>query len=893
VSTHFEKIVIFSVMSVLVMLFTWIYMRDRQQRVGLWMLGWIAIFVHFAAELLADFSFLTTAWADFIEVATLEVAGICFVLSVSQAYGTTRRRLLYFLLVGVPSVVYLAIFLWSPQHEWVFPVLILGSIGSVLANSWRHYRAKSYSFYLFLALPGVVAAIVAIKSFKNPIIGLIFYLTVFFAVTGLLYWRYYQRATPGVITTSISFLAWASVFPLGYILRLHNIGPPMSSVVWDLPKYFVAVGMILTLFENETATAKSVARRYRALFEVNLASVYLTTPEGQLLDCNKAFLNMYGYSSKAEVLESPLTALYPNAAERDLFLQHLQREGHVVNYECQQRRKDGSLFWVLEGATLLTDESGQTVIEGTSIDITERKKAEMALRHSEERFATIFRHSPIGCAIVSLEGVFLNANQALEKMLGLPAEQIIGKTGVELGFWKAQSERDKFFQRLCAEGSIKNMEIEFTNAAGNKRFGLYFGTLVRIGEKDCIFGMQLDRTEQRELESKFLQAQKMEAVGRLAGGVAHDFNNMLGVIGGYAELLEARLAREEKLRSYCSKILETTQRAGSLTSQLLTFSRKEISRPVALNPNQAIRELAAILPRLIGEDIEITLRLGARGSIVIDKIHFEQIIFNIVVNSRDAMRDGGELTIVTENKARSKPSSSPPAATASDQYVVIRIRDTGIGMDESTRLRAFEPFFTTKDTRRGTGLGLSTVYGIVQQCGGEIDIQSQPGAGTEISIFLPASPITEPVAEKETSLEVLPGNGHILLVEDETELRRSNAEFLRSIGYSVSCAANGVEALQLLDRSGRIDMVISDVVMPKMSGREFVNQLLKVCPDTKVLFISGHADDVVLQTGISRSGTPFLQKPYTLKQLSAKVHEILEQEEDRAVIRDETLANGD
>ncbi|HEY6251605.1 MAG TPA: ATP-binding protein, partial [Candidatus Angelobacter sp.] len=463
----------------------------------------------------------------------------------------------------------------------------------------------------------------------------------------------------------------------------------------------------------------------------------------------------------------------------------------------------------------------------------------------------------------------------LEKLLGRSAEEIIGKTGVELGFWDSQADRDRFFQRLCAEGSIKNMEIEFTDAAGNKRFGVYFGTLVRIGDKDCIFGMQLDCTEQRELETKFLQAQKMEAVGRLAGGVAHDFNNLLGVIGGYAELLETRLAREKKLRNYCTKILETTQRAGSLTSQLLTFSRKEISRPIALNPNNAIRDLATILPRLIGEDIEIILHLEATGAIVIDKVHFEQIIFNIVVNARDAMQGGGELTIITENESRAAAAPSPSAEAASDQYVVIRIRDTGVGMDESTCLRAFEPFFTTKDTGRGTGLGLSTVYGIVQQCGGEIDLQSRPGAGTEISIFLPATAQVELAEEDDGLPESLPGTGHILLVEDETELRHANAEFLTSIGYSVTCAANGLEALQLLDHCGLIDLVISDVVMPKMNGREFANHLLKVRPNTKLLFVSGHADDVVLQTGISRSGAPFLQKPYTLKQLSAKIHEIL------------------
>ena len=877
-------------MSILVSLFTWIYVRDRQQRVGLWMLGWTAICIHFAAQLLLGFFLLNPIWGNFIKIGTLELAGTCFVLSVSEVYATTRRRILYFLLIGVPSIVYLACFLWAPQRTWVFPVLVVGGVGAVLADSWRYYRPKTYAFYLMLAVPGIAAALVAMRSVSNPMIGVLFYLSIFFAITSLLYWRHYHRLTPGVVITSIAFLAWAVVFPLSYILRQYHVGPPPASMVWDLPKYFVAFGMMVTLFENQTVVANHVARRYRALFEVNLASVYLSTPEGSVLDCNAAFLRMYGYSSKEEVLTQPAIAFYGDAEDRELFLEHLHDRGQVVNYEYQQRRKDGSLIWVLESAALLTDEKGRTLIEGTAIDITERKQAELALRQSEERFATIFRHSPIGCAVVSLEGVFLNANQALEELLGIPAERIIGKTGVELGLWKSQADRNKFFERLCNEGSIRNMEIEFTDAAGNQRFGVYFGTLVRIGDKDCIFGMQLDCTEQRELEAKFLQAQKMEAVGRLAGGVAHDFNNLLGVMAGYAELLEARLARDEKLRNYCTKILETTQRAGSLTSQLLTFSRKEISRPVALNPNEAIHDFAAILPRLIGEDIEIVLELGATGAIVMDKVHFEQIILNIVVNARDAMAGGGQLTIITENKSRALPAA---AGNANDQYFVLRIRDTGIGMDEATRLRAFEPFFTTKDTGRGTGLGLATVYGIVQQCGGEIGIQSRLGEGTEITISLPANSDVVAAAEEENTLEPLRGSGHIVMVEDETELQRATAEFLSSMGYSVSCAANGVEALELLEKSARIDLVITDVVMPKMNGREFANRLLKIRPDTKLLFVSGHPDDVVLQAGITRSGIPFLQKPYTLKQLSSRIREILVEVEEPSVLHDETLANGD
>jgi PAS domain S-box-containing protein len=891
VSPQLEQIVVFSVMSVLVTLFTWIYVSDRRQRVGLWMLGWIAIFVHFSADILASFSLLSLNWKNFLKVGTLEVAGVSFVLSVSQVYATTRRRVLYVALFGIPSVIYLALAIWAPQHRWIFPWLIVLSTAAVLTDSWRFYRRKNLYFYLLLAMPAVYAGWASTKAAANPGIGLVFYLSTLFIVAGMLYTRFYRRLTPGVITTSVSFMLWGLVFPVATLLRAYHLGgPPAVSVIWDLPKYMVAFGMILTLFENETAAATSAARQYRSLFEVNLAGVYVSTMEGQVLDCNTAFVNMYGYASKQEVLANPAISLYVDPDDRMEFLRQLRERGQVINYECRQRRKDGSQFWILERATVFHDVSGKTLIEGTAIDITERKQAEMALKESEERFATIFRHSPAGCGIVTLDGIFVNANEALAIQMGRTVEEMIGKTTVELGLWKSQEVRDQYYQRLRAEGSIKNMEIEFQDSAGNKHIGLFFGTLVRIGDQECIFGMQLDRTEQRELEAKFLQAQRMEAVGRLAGGVAHDFNNLLGVIGGYAELLEARLSRDEKLRDYCTKILETTQRAGNLTTQLLTFSRKEISRPVPLNPNHAIRDLASILPRLIGEDIEIELKLGANSAVVMDKIHFEQIIFNIVVNARDAMPGGGELSIVTEDQSHDAAGSSGNGNAA--HHVLIKIRDTGIGMDESTRLRAFEPFFTTKATGRGTGLGLSTVYGIVQECGGEVNIQSQLGEGTEIVISLPATTQKPVVSERRTSFQPVRGHGHILLVEDEIELRKTNAEFLESIGYSVTCAGSGPEALQMIGKIGHVDLVISDVVMPKMSGREFADRLLTILPNTRLLFVSGYADDVVLQAGISRLGTPFLQKPYTLRQLSAKIQEVLTAEVHETA-DDRTLANGD
>jgi CheY-like chemotaxis protein len=292
-------------------------------------------------------------------------------------------------------------------------------------------------------------------------------------------------------------------------------------------------------------------------------------------------------------------------------------------------------------------------------------------------------------------------------------------------------------------------------------------------------------------------------------------------------------------------------------------------RPVPLQTGQALQELGAILSRLIGEDVELTMEPRATGTVVIDKTHFEQIIFNIIINSRDAMPAGGRISVSTEDVLRPVLTSSGSVAIA--QYVAIRIRDTGIGMDEETRLHAFEPFYTTKEVGRGTGLGLATVYGIVQQCHGEIAIESTPRKGTQVNILLPVTASDDPAAGAAAQQEIKKGHGTILLVEDEEELRNVSAEFLTSLGYSVTCASSGPEALDMLIAAGQIDLVITDVVMPKMSGREFANQLLQLRPKTRLLYVSGYTDDVVLRNGISKQGTFFLQKPYSLRDLAQKV----------------------
>jgi len=867
-STQSEQVVIFLVMTILTALFAWIYLRDRQPRTGLWMLGWSAIYLHFTVSLLFSFSQISPQWSAFLKISTLEVAGISFLLSVSEIYTDKRKRMAFVILAGAMSVIYAMCLVWNTKQIWIYPLILITAASISLLHVARYYGWRTPYLYFFslVIVPNCIWS-TRQSLMHNPAAGLFSFLSAFFAISGLLYWRYYRRFTPGVITASISFLIWGAIFPLAQILHAPILAPDRQSAIWDLPEYFVAIGMILTLFENQTELAVNVAHKFRALFEGNLAAVYVSTFEGNMLDCNVAFVEMYGFGSKANALAAPAVACYINSDQREKFIGHLRAHGRVLNYESQQRRQDGSIFWALERATIVQTADGRELIEGTALDITERKEGEMALRHSEERFSTIYRHSPMSCAIISLEGVFLDVNENLLQLLKLPADHVIGKTGIDLGFWKSGEERAVFFQKLQSEGSVQNLEIEFKDSGGRPLVGLLFATLVRTGGQECIFSMLLDRTQQRELETRFLQAQKMDALGRLAGGVAHDFNNLLGVISGYAELLESKLGHNDQYARYCAKIIEATQRSTGLTRQLLTFSRKDISRPAPLKPNQVLRELAGMLSRLIGEDIEVKVDLRSRGVIVIDKTHFEQIIFNIAVNARDAMPQGGQLLITTENQTGPAPLEVP--------YVAIRIRDTGEGMDEETQLHAFEPFYTTKAVGHGTGLGLATVYGIVKEREGEISIESTLGRGTRISILLPVAFQVENTDDSDVAPAFGRGSANILLVEDELELLDANAELLRSIGYSVRCAGSGLEALELIPEIPQLDLVITDVVMPKMNGREFADRLLQMRPQTKVLFVSGHTDDVVLQAGISTLGTPFLQKPFSLRQLGFKIQELL------------------
>ncbi|HJP95477.1 MAG TPA: response regulator [Pyrinomonadaceae bacterium] len=382
-------------------------------------------------------------------------------------------------------------------------------------------------------------------------------------------------------------------------------------------------------------------------------------------------------------------------------------------------------------------------------------------------------------------------------------------------------------------------------------------------------------------EEQLRMSQKLEAVGQLAGGVAHDFNNLLTVITGYSDLVLAQLSDSDDNRPKIAEIKRAAQRAASLTRQLLAFSRKQVLQPKFFNLNDLVADMSKMLQRLIGENIEMTTSLGPEAPIYADPGQIEQVLMNLVVNARDAMPSGGRITIETSRVEIDDNYSSTHLSAQPGSYVMLAVSDTGSGMDAETRKHIFEPFFTTKENGRGTGLGLSTVYGIVKQSGGSIWLYSEPGQGTVFKIYIPLATIKQIESSTAPTPAAIPrGAETILIVEDEPQIRQLAVECLTHCGYKVLSSPNGVEALKLVDNTVQpIDLVVSDVVMPKMSGRELVQRISEVQPLIKVLFMSGYTNDAIVNHGVLDGGTWFIQKPFAFEALARRVREVLDNDE--------------
>jgi PAS domain S-box-containing protein len=535
--------------------------------------------------------------------------------------------------------------------------------------------------------------------------------------------------------------------------------------------------------------------------------------------------------------------------------------------------------------------------EAAQQELEERRQAESALRKSQELHRRVIETSTDAIALFDLRGRVLFASPASRTILGYEPRELVGRRFVDLIHPDdVEGATEVIGAALAGEGS-RAYTARLRNRAGDWVWVEGMPAVISDddGLPEMVLGVARDVTERvradekrRELEDQLRQAQKMEAVGRLAGGIAHDFNNLLTAIGGYGQLALASLSSDEAgARRQLEELLQAADRAARLTRQLLAFSRRQVLQPRLVDLNAVVSDVESMLARLIGADIEVVTSLdGELGRIHADPSQLEQVVVNLAVNARDAMPHGGRLLIETVNAELDEDFASRHVGSRTGPYVSLTVADTGEGMDAETAVRVFEPFFTTKEAGGGTGLGLSTVYGIVKQSNGYVTVDSERGRGTVVTIYLPRVPA---VAELETETGPRPeplaqrGSETVLVVEDEEIVRSLVREMLEALGYTVFDARDGDEALTILNRSSpAIDLVVTDLVMPRMSGRDLARRVAELRPETAVLLVSGYAGDTVTSEGPLEPGTAFLEKPFTGAELAAKVREVLDASAARA-----------
>jgi two-component system cell cycle sensor histidine kinase/response regulator CckA len=515
--------------------------------------------------------------------------------------------------------------------------------------------------------------------------------------------------------------------------------------------------------------------------------------------------------------------------------------------------------------------------------ISERERAEAALLAERNLLRTLIDHLPDSIYVKDVQSRFVLANRALLDMLGLSStEQLLGKTDMDVFPPEIAAQFAADEQAIVETGqALLNHEESIVNPhSGALNWVLSSKVPVRDAEGQIVALVVVTRdiTEHKRLQAQLLQAQKMESIGRLAGGIAHDFNNLLTVIVGYAELALATLPAENLLYDDLQAILNATERATALTRQLLAFARKQVLAPQILDLNELTLNLDKLLRRLIGEDVELVVREAPSAALVkADPHQIEQVLLNLAINARDAMPDGGRLSIEIANVVREQAAKEQHTQGSPAAYVMLAVNDTGVGMPPEVQAHLFEPFFTTKEVGKGTGLGLATCYGIVQLHGGQIEVSSQVGQGTSVKVYLPRTSEAADFRRERAAASSLPGGAEtILVVEDEQMVRQLATRVLQQLGYSVLEAADGMEALRVAQRhGGTIDLLLTDMVMPQMNGNVLAEQLRAVHPQLKVLFISGYSDGMLGQQRLVEQKDALLQKPFTPALLARTVRDVL------------------
>lgn len=662
------------------------------------------------------------------------------------------------------------------------------------------------------------------------------------------------------------------------------------------------------LFQSDFKQAiRNIEEACASLVQAERVSVWWYTEDFKLLRCVDLFERTPGRHSGGQELVSADFPSYTRSHQRgmviscsDVYTDERTREIPRSYYEESRifslidapiwlQNRIGGVFsiehvgekriWTQEEERLA--ETMATLIS-LCFEISQRKQTETALRESEERFRTIFENAPVGIITMDQEGRFLDVNNTACELNNVKREQIVGRfptDSPELYRIKEPEKAAELRGKLAIQGFLRNEEVTMFRPLDNKQQNIMFSSrFITIGGKPIIISMSTDITERKRLEDQLRQAQKMEAIGHLAGGIAHDFNNLLQAILGYTDLVYNSLRPDDPNRADLKEVRLSAERAASLTRQLLAFSRRQVLQLTPLDLNGIIDDMINMIIRLIGEHIQIKLQHGQNlACIMADRGQIEQVVLNLCINARDAMPQGGALTIETSNAVLDTQYGMSHPQARPGQYVHLSVSDNGIGMDAATLEQIFEPFFSTKEKGKGTGLGLATVHGIILQHKGFIQVSSEPGKGSRFNIYLPACEKTEENVESVTQATARGGTETILLAEDDEGIRRLTQRLLRKAGYQVLAAADGAEALRLYaGHQGPIHMLLLDVVMPYKGGRAVYDEIRATHPDARVLFTSGYSEATLQTNFILDAGINLLTKPYQHEALLRAVRRVLD-----------------
>ena len=659
----------------------------------------------------------------------------------------------------------------------------------------------------------------------------------------------------------------------GRELYLDTLFTPIRNAAGRISHYVITARDVTQEKEMSESIRRS-EEKFRTIFELaHDAMLLYSQDENRIVAANRAAEKISGYS-RSEIYDYPAETFLTNTDLGDLqreWQRQVRETGHFHLELCATRKDGRRIEFGVDGAPIQIGQ--KTFLLIIARDRTESKRAERERQRLMERYQKLFQEDLTGDCILDSDGNILLANPAFKKMFGLSEKK--ERTNLH-DFFLNRDGWDKLIDRLYDSNRLTGIELEMLREDGRPVFVVanFVQQFNPVTGQTEIIAYFYDLTERKKLAEQLIQSQKLESIGRLAGGIAHDFNNLLTIIQGYSTFLLERLEPDSPEFGDTVEIRKAGEKASALTRQLLAFSRKQTLQPRPVNLNDAVKNIQRMLLRLLGDDVELkTILEDDLPYILADPGHLDQIVVNLAVNARDAMPEGGHLVFATKKVGIDEKAARRLKELRPGNYVMLGISDTGVGMDEKVLPKIFDPFFTTKEAGKGTGLGLSTVRTIVTQMGGVITVNSQPGQGTIFRIYFPELN-EEYLREREKPLESgkrTQANGTILLVEDDGGLRALLARMLRENRYRVLVAASAEEALRKVDQKEKLDLLITDVVLPGLNGRELADRLRKKLPAMKVLFISGYTDDIILRYGIETKRVEFLEKPFSKESLLRKV----------------------